>query len=360
MISIVVPFFNINERFELLEGCIESILLQTSKDYEIVLIDDGSTDGTSQRVRGGLCIDLKKKQVPFIYKRIECNHGVCTARNAGVEFARGEIVAFLDYDDLLLSEYVKNITEYFKRPNSKVWAVCSAFYYSNFYGYEKLSGAVCEVNLDDFTETQLISFLIVNNFPFPMGSGIAIRRQYMLENKVFFSEKLNRETAEDVEFGFRLLSRNEMPHFFYKELIVCRSYYSFLSRRRGDLIRTDQMELCKYMYKQSVRKLAKRAEAKMSLEERVLFRRKRWEAMKYFRVQSLILRRKYSQWFKISPNLRVVKLVLRMFFIFLAKHSFLDVLAMWSFLKTKNDDSALSRVKEQLPGIVLRYRKALH
>ena len=88
--SIIVPVYNV-EKY--LAQCIDSILMQTFTDYEIILVDDGSADN------GGKMCDAyaaKNKNIKVIHKN---NGGLSSARNAGVEIAQGEYILFVDGDD---------------------------------------------------------------------------------------------------------------------------------------------------------------------------------------------------------------------------------------------------------------------
>lgn len=92
MISIVVPVYNIEN--EILR-CVNSLLNQTYKNIEILLVDDGSTDSS-----GRICDDyaLKDNRVRVFHKK---NGGVSSARNVGIENARGYYIAFVDGDDFV-------------------------------------------------------------------------------------------------------------------------------------------------------------------------------------------------------------------------------------------------------------------
>lgn len=92
MISIVVPVYNV---IEYLNKCVNSIKSQIEKEWELLLIDDGSTDGS-----GALCDELAKtdKRIRVIHKE---NGGVSSARNLGIDLAKGEYIMFVDSDDWL-------------------------------------------------------------------------------------------------------------------------------------------------------------------------------------------------------------------------------------------------------------------
>jgi glycosyltransferase involved in cell wall biosynthesis len=93
-VSIIVPTYN---RAKYVTEAIDSILSQAFRDYEVIVVDDGSTDNTKEvLMRYG-------NRIAYIY---QTNSGVGTARNVGIQHARGEWLAFLDSDDIWLPEYL--------------------------------------------------------------------------------------------------------------------------------------------------------------------------------------------------------------------------------------------------------------
>ncbi len=98
-VSIIVPCYNVEK---CVSRCIKSILLQTFRDFELILIDDGSTDKT-----GGI-LDYyyeRDRRIRIIHKQ---NGGVSSARNAGLKVARGYYIAFADADDDIKPEWLEN------------------------------------------------------------------------------------------------------------------------------------------------------------------------------------------------------------------------------------------------------------
>ena len=89
-LSIVVPVYNVEQY---LHKCVDSILNQTFRDYELILVDDGSTDGSSR-----ICDDYKKidERIRVFHKE---NGGLSDARNYGLDHSNGEYIAFVDSDD---------------------------------------------------------------------------------------------------------------------------------------------------------------------------------------------------------------------------------------------------------------------
>ena len=92
-VSVIIPTYN---RREYVQEAIDSVLTQTYTDYEIIVIDDGSTDGTGEA--------LQARYGDRIHYEWQENQGESVARNRGIELAQGEYIAFLDSDDLWLPE----------------------------------------------------------------------------------------------------------------------------------------------------------------------------------------------------------------------------------------------------------------
>ena len=97
MISVIVPVYNV-EKY--LDKCVNSILSQTYRDFELILVDDGSTDKS-----GIICDEYAEKdsRVVVIHKK---NGGPSEARNEGVHTAEGELITFIDSDDFVTDDYL--------------------------------------------------------------------------------------------------------------------------------------------------------------------------------------------------------------------------------------------------------------
>ena len=95
LISIIVPVYNVENY---LGKCVESILNQTFKDFELILVDDGSSDKS-----GVMCDQYKEqdKRIKVVHKE---NGGLSSARNAGLEVAEGEYIGFIDSDDWIMPD----------------------------------------------------------------------------------------------------------------------------------------------------------------------------------------------------------------------------------------------------------------
>ncbi|WP_300131763.1 glycosyltransferase family 2 protein [uncultured Barnesiella sp.] len=112
MISVVIPLYNKEKQ---IAHTLQSVLNQTFQDFEVVIVDDGSTDGSVAEVE-----KLSDSRIRLIHQK---NAGVAAARNRGIEEAKGDLIAFLDADDEWKPEYLA--TQYHlsqKYPDCNVFA----------------------------------------------------------------------------------------------------------------------------------------------------------------------------------------------------------------------------------------------
>lgn len=116
-VSVVVPVYNAEEY---LNRCVDSLLKQTLKEIEIILVDDGSTDSSSQ-----ICDEYAKNNSNIKVLHLE-NGGPARARNKGIEIATGEYIGFADSDDYCHPEQFEKLYQNAKDNNSDI-AMCSFF-----------------------------------------------------------------------------------------------------------------------------------------------------------------------------------------------------------------------------------------
>lgn len=135
VLSIIVPVYNV-EKY--LKTCINSLLEQKLDAYEIILVDDGSTDSS-----GGICDEYAKKheKIQVIHKK---NGGLSSARNTGIENAVGKYIGFVDSDDYIMPEMYKNLIEVAKMCNAQM-VMSRYFCFENQSDLEKISINLKEV-----------------------------------------------------------------------------------------------------------------------------------------------------------------------------------------------------------------------
>ncbi len=116
LVSIIIPVYNV-EKY--VEKCIDSVLNQTYKNLEIIIINDGSTDNSEQ-----ICKDYQKKDKRIKYFQKE-NTGVSDTRNKGIELSKGKYICFVDSDDILNKTYIEDFIDCIKNNNCEM--VCCNF-----------------------------------------------------------------------------------------------------------------------------------------------------------------------------------------------------------------------------------------
>ena len=125
LVSVIIPAYNVEQYFA---EAIDSVISQTYKNMEIIVVDDGSTDRT-----GELCDEYagKDNRVNVVHKQ---NGGVSSARNVGLDMIHGDIVAFLDSDDSYHPDYVRIMVDKMREDGSDI-VICK---YSLFSGHRKM------------------------------------------------------------------------------------------------------------------------------------------------------------------------------------------------------------------------------
>lgn len=118
MVSIVIPAYNSEKT---IERCLESVINQTYRDIEVIVVDDGSTDRTYEIVYKYGVLD---KRIKIIQQK---NQGVSAARNIGIENAYGEYLSFVDSDDIVYPQYIEKMLYFMEKGTDLVICkICKA------------------------------------------------------------------------------------------------------------------------------------------------------------------------------------------------------------------------------------------
>jgi len=125
MISVIIPLYN---KQSCIASTVASVLAQSNADFELLIVNDGSTDRSAEIVR-----EITDSRIRLIEKP---NGGVCSARNEGIRQAKSEYIAFLDADDLYEPDFLKEIAELIEMsPDASIWG--TSYYYLK--GGQKIS-----------------------------------------------------------------------------------------------------------------------------------------------------------------------------------------------------------------------------
>lgn len=140
MFSVVIPVYQAEDS---LKRCVESWLCQTEPDLELILVDDGSTDGS-----GKLCDDYaaRDRRVRAVHQK---NSGVSAARNRGIREARGEYLLFTDSDDYVETDYLEKMAA-FQRESGSDLVLCGFHHLYDGADILKLPGKTRVVEIEAF------------------------------------------------------------------------------------------------------------------------------------------------------------------------------------------------------------------
>jgi len=180
-VSVIIPTYN---RCQLLREAIASVLAQDFADFELLVIDDGSNDGTRYMVK-----DLKDERCRYFYKP---NGGVSSARNLGLTKAGGDYIAFLDSDDLWPKEYLEVMVSALEDAPGYGVGYCSL---TNVYS----DGRIVREYRAKSCVSGWVTRPLFNKF-FVACQATVIRRLAL--NRFYFDENL--KTAEDIDLFLRL------------------------------------------------------------------------------------------------------------------------------------------------------------
>ncbi len=154
LISIIVPIYNVEEY---LEKCVDSILNQTYKNLEIILVNDGSSDDSIN-----ICNRYEKEdsRVKVIHKQ---NGGMSDARNTGMKIASGKYIGFVDSDDYIKEDMIENLYNLLQKNNADISICAYELLDKNKTPSVKLNGEVYSFNNIDAIQELLKSKFITSH-----------------------------------------------------------------------------------------------------------------------------------------------------------------------------------------------------
>ena len=209
LISVIIPAYN---TIDVIEETLKSIEAQTYQNYQIIIINDGSTDGTGEFI-DNYCKN-NNKAIAFH----QDNYGVSITRNKGINCAAGEFVCFLDSDDTYATTFLEKMLSRQQQTNSNI-VYCS-------FNRIKKNNIVKEIL--PFKEGNILKSFIEKSFHF---SGILFKRSFLLRNNIYFDDDL--KICEDIFFTIKAISQTEaytvkeqLFNYFYRNLFVNNSIYS--------------------------------------------------------------------------------------------------------------------------------------
>lgn len=225
LVSVIVPIYKVEDY---MEECVASILAQKYTDFELILVDDGSKDKC-----GTMCDDYatKDERIRVIHKE---NGGLSSARNAGLEIAKGEFIAFVDSDDVIHADYLQDMVNL--ATSHKADIVCCAFTKGEQVQFED-GKATVEVQENEEIIKRINEDDVIKT--------VAWNKLY--HNRFFKELKLRYPEGKIHEDMFLT------PHIFYhaKKMVLTSRKLYFYRMREGSIVlsgftkkRLDKIEAC--------------------------------------------------------------------------------------------------------------------
>ena len=201
--SIIIPTFN---QGDLLARCVKSVLNQSYKNYEIIIIDNNSSDNTSKIIN-------KYKNL-IIYKKINNQGVIARSRNLGIKLAKGKWISFLDSDDEWSKNKLKLTREKIKK---KIDVICNDEWIISEKKIKVWSYGPDEIKF----HKRLLKYGNVLS-----TSASTVKKEFLTKNKIKFNQNKKFVTAEDYEFFLNIAAKKgkfffiSQPlgyHYFHKK-----------------------------------------------------------------------------------------------------------------------------------------------
>lgn len=191
-VSIIVPVYNV-ELY--IEDCLNSLLNQTYSNYEIILINDGSTDNSIE-----ICSKYNDKKIKIYNQN---NKGVSIARNVGISLATGQYIMFVDADDMVSEKYIENLIKSIEETNTDM-VVC---------GYTKEKAELVnkknsqEIKGEIINANTMLENMMENNLQEGYLWNKIFKKSIINDNSLEFKEGVN--VWEDLYFVIEYLSKSD-------------------------------------------------------------------------------------------------------------------------------------------------------
>ena len=210
LISVIVPVYNV-ERY--LKECVDSIVTQTYKNLEIILVDDGSSDSCP-----AICdsYTAKDSRIKVIH---QSNAGLSQARNSGIKASTGNFLIFIDSDDIFRGiDVIQNVVDFLNKTGAVVTYCCNNTRVGKDGVVQKLKELPANCSL--LTPNRLFDIVVKRQNFFAAWTFI-VQREFVIEHSLFFTKDL---IFEDIDWIPRLFeSEPDLKiHVFTKPYYVYR------------------------------------------------------------------------------------------------------------------------------------------
>ena len=202
-ISVIIPVYNVSKY---LEKCLKSVLEQSYKNLEIILVNDGSSDDSLK-----ICEQYEKKYSKIKLIDLEKNYGISYARNKGLLYAKGKYIIFIDSDDWLEINMIESLYNNLVKNNADM-SICD--YYINFEKKEKIHNLYCKEEIIAEKE-KMYKYLLDNAFYGGYLWNKLIKKDIIDNSNIKFDERV--KVCEDLFFLSKVLENVEKIVYSPKE-----------------------------------------------------------------------------------------------------------------------------------------------
>lgn len=210
LVSIIIPTHN---RCDLVKETIDSLLKQTYKTIELIVIDDHSTDNTKE------CIERYVVKYDFIHYYMSEGCGACAARNLGIFKSQGEYIQFMDDDDIVHEDFIKLRVEALEKDGQAGFATCNMLYFQ-----ENLEKIIKYFRIDNI-QHDIYNHLLRSALPAPLF----LFRRLTILSIGFWDEYCLR--FQDIRYYHRLFLRSIKGVWLPEYLYYVRMHEQSISRR---------------------------------------------------------------------------------------------------------------------------------
>ena len=216
--SVVIPIYN---TIQWIDRCLESIRIQTFTDFEALLVDDGSTDGS-------VAVCKKYAEIDKRFRLVCGTHaGPAAARNLGIRNAKGDYILFVDSDDEVEQNYFNNLQDAIGSDHPDICYVTRHFVVEK----DKMKEYAVLQNVDEgelYTSQQFLEICVAQHRGIPSSSCIIIfQRKFGQQNNIYMDESM--EWSEDADFSYHLFSKSDT-------IKVCNKPAYFWHRDNGETL----------------------------------------------------------------------------------------------------------------------------
>ena len=206
IVSIIIPTYNVEKYIEELLKCIQE---QTYKDYEVLFVDDGSTDNTCKIIQKSVNSQIR------LIQRDRNPKGAQTCRNIGIEKSKGKYLIFVDSDDLISKDFIKQRVEYMESHREIDYATFKAISFKEENG-KKIYGR----KRGKQTKKNLLHQFLKYQYPFCLWNNI-YKREFC--EQVKFDERI--QIHQDFDYAIRIIftnakqafAKNHKMDYFYRK-----------------------------------------------------------------------------------------------------------------------------------------------